>query len=201
MNPASSPGPFRLLWLHVRSRRSPLALLLIAAIAAVLRALQPMTEGHGEFAGMLPLVLAVAAAAVIASSTRSPFGEPERAAYPLPWLRLFQVGSLVITAAGLLALARIGHDPLAAARNLAGFAGLALVTATVIDPALAWIIPLAYAIYCGGPIDIQTVTLWSWPALSTSSNAATAIALALLSVGVVGITAAGTRDRSPAASG
>jgi hypothetical protein len=193
MNPLASPGAPRLLWLHLRSRRGPLALLLIAALGVALRALQPATNGQGEFAVLLPLVLAVAAAAVIASSTHSPFGESERAAYPLPWLRLFQVGALIITAAVLLALARLGHDPLAAARNLGGFTGLALLTAMVTDASLGWITPLAYAIYCGGPVDVHAVTLWSWPALPSGSSAALAIALALLSAGVAAITRAGPR--------
>lgn len=194
MNPLASPGAPRLLWLHLRSRRGSLALLLIAALALALRALQPETSGQGEFAVLLPLVLAVAAAAVIASSTHSPFADPERAACRLPWLRLFQVGALAVTAAGLLALARLGHDPFAAARNLAGFSGLALLTATVTDASLGWITPLAYAVYCGGPADVHAVTLWSWPALPSGSSAALAIALALLSAGVVAIMRAGPRE-------
>jgi hypothetical protein len=188
-------GSARLLWLHLLSRRVPLALALIAATAAVLRAVAPWTEGSGEFAGLLPLVLTVAAAAVIAASASSPFGEPERAKYPLTRLRLVHLLMVLAAAAGLLALARLGHDPLATVRNLAGFAGLALLTATVISAPLAWITPLAYAIFCGGPIDIHAVTLWSWPALPSSNHAAALIAVLLLGAGCVAITRAGARDR------
>jgi hypothetical protein len=190
-----TPVSGRLLWLHLLSRRTPLALILVIAVAVLLRAVQPWTEGTGEFAGMLPLVLAVAAAAVIANSTHSPLGEPERATYPLPWLRLIQVTAFLLAAAGLLGLARLGHDPLAAIRNLGGFTGLALITAAVISAPLSWITPLAYAIYCGGPIDIQAVTLWSWPALPSSNDTAALIALLLLGAGVTAITRAGARDR------
>jgi hypothetical protein len=189
-----TPASGRLLWLYLLSRRTPLALILVIAVAAVLRAVQPWTEGSGEFAAMLPLVLAVAVAAVIAASTRSPFGEPEHATYPLPWLRLIQVTALLLAAAGLLGLARLGHDPLSAVRNLGGFTGLALITAAVIGAPLAWITPLAYAIYCGGPLDIQAVTLWSWPALPASNRTAALIALLLLGAGITFITRAGAHD-------
>jgi hypothetical protein len=187
----------RLLWLHLLSRRAPLALILIVAVAAVLRAMQPWTEGGGEFAGLLPLVVVVAAAAVIATSARSPFGEPERATYPVSRLRLIQVTALLLAAAGLLGLARLGHDPLAAIRNLGGFTGLALLTAAVISAPLSWITPLALTIYCGGPIDIQDVSLWSWPALPSSNATAALIAIALLGAGVTAITRVGAHDRQP----
>jgi hypothetical protein len=190
-----TPVSGRLLWLHLVSRRTPLALILIIAVAAVLRAVQPWTEGSGEFAATLPLVLAVAAAAVIATSTHSPFGEPERATCPLPRLRLIQVTALLLAGAGLLGLARLGHDPLGAIRNLGGFTGLALMTAAVISAPLSWITPLAYAIYCGGPIDIQAVTLWSWPALPSGNRTAALIALLLLGAGVTLIARAGAHDR------
>ena len=192
-----NPAWCRLLWLHLLSRRVPLAVILITAIAATLRALQPFTLSHGVFAGMLPLVLGVAAAAVLATSARSPFGEPERATYPLPLLRLVQVVALILTAAGLLGLARLGHDPLAAARNVAGFTGLALLTATVIGAPLGWITPLSYALYCSGPIDVQSVNLWSWPALPSTSHAATMIALLLLGAGVTAITQFGPNYGRP----
>ena len=149
----------RLLWLYLLSRRVPLALLLITATAAVLRAVQPWTEGTGEAAGLLPLVLTVTAAAVIVTSTASPFGDPERATYPLSRLRLTHLLAILLAAATLLGLARLHHDPLGAIRNLAGFTGLALLTARLVGALLSWITPLAYVIYCGGAIDVHTITL------------------------------------------
>lgn len=189
------PASGRLLWLHLLSRRTPLALILLVAVAAVLRAVQPWTEGTGEFAALLPLVLAVGAASVIATSTHSPLGEPERATSPLPRLRLTQVTALLLAAAGLLGLARLGHDPLSTIRDLGGFTGLALITAAVTGAPLSWITPLAYAIYCGGPIDVNAVTLLSWPALPASNGAAAVTALLLLGAGVAAVTRAGARDR------
>ena len=192
-----NPLPTRLVWLHLRSRHAPLALTLIIAIAAVLRLIQPWAVGPGPSAGTLPLVLVVGAAAIIAASTQSPFAGPERATWPAPRLRLIQVAAFVLAAAGLLGLARLGHDPLAAIRNLAGLTGLALITATLISAPLAWITPLAYVLYCGAQIDIQTVSLWSWPALPSTNRSATVIALLLLSAGTTAITRFGARDSHP----
>jgi hypothetical protein len=192
-----NPLPPRLVWLHLRSRHAPLALALIIAIAGVLRLMQPWAVGPGPFAGTLPLALAVGAAGIIATSAQSPFADPEHATWPAPRLRLIQVAAFVLAAAGLLGLARLGHDPLAAIRNLAGFTGLALITATVISAPLAWITPLAYVFYCGGMIDSQAVSLWSWPALPSSNHTATLIALLLLGAGTIAITRFGTRDSQP----
>ena len=187
--------PPRLAGLHLLSRRTPLALALIMAVAAADWLLAPLTTGTGAFAGTLPLVLVTGAAGIIAASAQSPFGDPERATWPVPWLRLIHVLALMVAAAGLLALARTGHDPLAAIRDLAGFTGLALLTATVISAGLAWIVPLAYTIYCSGPLDVHSVNLWAWPALPSSDHAAYLIALLLLGAGVASITRAGTRER------
>ena len=192
-----NPLPTRLVWLHLRSRHAPLATALIIAIAAVLRLMQPWAVGPGPFAGTLPLALATGAAAIIAASTQSPFADPEHATWPAPRLRLIQVAAFVLAAAGLLALARLGHDPFAAIRNLAGFTGMALITATLISAPLSWITPLAYVLYCGAMIDAQAVSLWSWPALPSANHTATVIALVLLGTGITAITRFGARDSQP----
>ena len=184
----------RLLVLFLRSRRVPLTAGLLAGVAVVLRAVKGWTEENGEFAGLLPLVLAVAAGSLVAASTYGPFGDPERATHPVRRLRSIQLALLIPLAVGLLGLARIGDDPLAAMRNVAGLTGVALLTVPVFGSALAWIIPLAYVIYCGGPIDVQQVDLLSWPALPSSNTLATVIALGLLTIGtMVSILTAGTR--------
>jgi hypothetical protein len=182
----------RLVHLHLRSRRVPLVLLLIVVTAVILRAVKPWTETTGEFAALLPLVLAVAAAGLVASSTRSPFGDPEHATYPLRRLRLVQVLILVAVSMVLLGVTRIGDDPLATMRNVAGFTGLALLTTPFVGASLAWITPLAYTIYCGGPVDVREVDLWTWPALPSSDTTAAVIALVLLSAGLIVITRLGS---------
>ena len=78
----------RLARLHAASRRLPMALALLAACAAGLRA---VLSGHWDAYGalQLPLIFEACCAAVIAVTTGSPFGEPERAAgRRLPYLRL-----------------------------------------------------------------------------------------------------------------
>jgi hypothetical protein len=189
-----NPPPARLLRLHLRSRRTTLAAGLVVAAAALLRLARPWTLGDGEFAQLLPLVLAVAAAASIAASTRSPFAEQERTTDPLPRLRLTHALLLLALAAPLMALARLGTDPAAAARNVAGLTGLALLAAPLLGATLAWIPPLAYVIYCGGPLDIHHVTLSAWPALPSSSTAAALIAALLLLAGLAVTYLTGSRD-------
>ncbi len=183
-----------LLILYLRSRRVALIVVLLAATAGVLRAVKPLTEGDSEFAVLLPLVLTVAAAGLIAASTRSPFGDPERATVPLPRLRLIHLLVLVAIGVAMLGAARVGDDPGAALRNTAGLTGLALLTAPVIGAALAWIAPLAYIIYCGGPVDTHQVGPSAWPALPGTNTTATLIALALLVAGVATVTLTGARD-------
>src|SRR5262249_52975135 len=126
-----------------------------------------------------------------------PFAGPERATWPAPWLRLIQVAAFVLAAAGLLALARLGHDPLAAIRNLAGLTGLALITATLISAPLAWITPLAYVLYCGAQIDIPPVRLWPWPALPSPTPTPPVLALLPPGAGTPAIPRFGARDSQP----
>lgn len=185
----------RLLLLHLRSRHVPLTVLLLAVTAGVLRAIRPLTQGGSEFAVLLPLVLTVGAAGLIAASTRSPFGDPERATFPLPRLRLIHLLVLVGVGVAMIGAARVGNDPGAALRNMAGLTGLALLTTPIIGAALAWIAPLAYVIYCGGPVDVHQIGLSAWPALPGTDTTATLIALALLAIGVATVAVTGARDQ------
>lgn len=184
----------RMYVLYLRSRRVPLAVLLMVVIAGVLGGVGPLTDSGSEFAVLLPLVLLVAVAAVIAASTRSPFGDPERATFPLPRLRLVHLMALVAIGVVLGGLARLGHDPAAGMRDVAGLTGLALLGTPLVGAALGWILPLAYVVYCGGPVDIHQVGLSAWPALSGDNFWAALIALTLLTAGVGTVTAVGARE-------
>jgi hypothetical protein len=94
MVPAAAPRPaarwtagLRLLRLHSASRRVPVAVAAIAACAAMLRL--GLQHHWGAQAQQVPLVIEAATATIIAASTRSPFGESERATGRwLPYLRL-----------------------------------------------------------------------------------------------------------------
>lgn len=191
--------PPRLIRLHLHSRRTGRALILLAATAAVLRALQPVTKDTGLFTQVTLMLITAAAAAIIAASTRTPFGEPEHtASSPLPLLRLTHLLTLTATATVALALAAgaasYGITTTALLRNLAGLTGIALLTAALLGAHLAWTTPLGYVMYCGGQLDVQVTNLWTWPTQPASNHTATLIALTLLTAGITAVTLTGARD-------
>ena len=164
----------RLGWLFIRGRRLTATVAVIAGSAAGLRI--ALAAGHWDTYGalQLPLVFEAVAAAAIAVSTASPFGEPERVTGRwLPWLRLAAALALTGLAAGLLAAAGAGA-PLAGGaldvlRNLAGLTGLGLLGAAVLGGGLAWTGPVAYLL--AGLYALYTQwhppalhTPWLWPA-------------------------------------
>jgi hypothetical protein len=179
--------------LHAGSRRFPSAVALLAVIAIALRSVEPWTRGSGEFARLLPILLTVAAASVVAAGTASPFGEVERIACRLPLLRLVLLIALVTVAATGLVLAR-PVDAVALARNLAGLTGLALLTARLVGAALAWTTPLAYTVLCGGAIDLHDESVWTWPTLPAGDTTALVPALVLFGAGLTIAVIRGARD-------
>ena len=141
---------------------------MIAASAVGLRV--ALAAGHWDSYGalQLPLVFEAVAAAAIAVSTASPFGEPERVAGRwLPVLRLAAALALTALAAGLLAAAGAGTQlaggSLDVLRNVAGITGLGLLGAAVLGGGLAWTGPVAYLL--AGLYALYTQ--WHPPALST----------------------------------
>jgi hypothetical protein len=193
----------RLVGLHLVSRQTRLAVAVLAVVAVVLRISQPWTGGpglSGLFAQVVLMLLTVAAAAVTATMTQSPFGESERiAASPLAVLRLTQLFILTTTAGITFALAAVtGTTAIGTAgilRNLAGFTGIALITAALLGGAHSWTAPLAYTLLCGGAIDEQSSSEWTWPTLPAGDRNAALVAVALLVVGIAAVTFAGPRDR------
>jgi hypothetical protein len=158
----------RLAWLYARGRRIPATVAVIAASAVALRI--ALAAGHWDSYGalQLPLVFEAVAAAAIAVSTASPFGDPERVAGRwLPVLRLAAAVALTALAAGLLAAAGAGAHlaggPLDVLRNVAGITGLGLLGAAVLGGGLAWTGPVAYLL--AGVYALYTQ--WHPPALST----------------------------------
>lgn len=47
---------------------------------------------------------------------------------------------------------------------------------------------------CGGEMDLQEESLWTWPTLAANNHLATLIALALLAAGLTATTVTGARD-------
>jgi hypothetical protein len=196
------PG-VRLVGLHAASRRVPAALGLVAACAVGLRiALHWHWDTYGAL--QLPLVFEAGCAAVIAVTTASPFGEPERATGRwLPFLRLGAALVLTAAAAGALAGAGTGAHlaggTLDMLRNLAGLTGIGLLCGVVLGGALAWTGPLAYlmvAVYAlytdwHGP---ALTSPWIWPARPPDDRGAAICAALVFTAGVALIAVRGARD-------
>jgi hypothetical protein len=196
-------GALRLAWLHLASRRVPAAVGAIVACAVVLRiALHWQWNAYGAL--QLPLIFETACAAVIATATASPFGEPERATGRwLPFLRLGTTLTLTATAAGALAAAGIGTDltggTLEVLRNLAGLTGIALLCAALLGGALAWTAPTAYLLIAIYGLYTQwhgpaITTPWVWPARPSHDVGAALCAGLLFFTGMVAVALRGARD-------
>jgi hypothetical protein len=192
--------PPRLILLHLDSRRTRGVMVLLAVIAIALRASQPVTKDTGLFPQLTLMLITLAAASVMAGATRSPFGDPERAASsPMSILRLTHLLTMIAAATAFVAVsgwtATYGISLVTILRNLAGFTGIALITAAVLGPHLSWTVPMGYVMYCGGQLDIQASSPWSWPLLPAGDLTATAITIALLITGIAAVSIAGARDR------
>jgi hypothetical protein len=193
----------RLVWLHVASRRVPMALAAIAACAAALRgALYGHWDSYGAL--QLPLIFEVGAASVIAITAASPFGEAERATGRwLPYLRLGTALALTAAAVGALAAAGTGGHlaggTVEMLRNVAGLTGIGLLCAFVLGAGLAWTGPTAYLL--AGVYALYTdwhpptlSTPWIWPARPPLDRGAAICAALVLVAGLALITIRGARD-------
>jgi len=158
VSPSAARGlaGLRLVRLHLSSRRVPAALVALAACGAVLRAALHWhwIAGSGIRAQELPAIIEAGTASVIAVTTRSPFGDPERATGRwLPYLRLATVvllaGAAVAALAAGAAAAHLSGGTLPVLRNVAGATGIGLLAAAVAGGALAWIGPVAYTMVGG----------------------------------------------------
>ena len=199
----STAAGSRLVRLYVASRRVPAALGALVGCSLVLRA---ALEWHwipstGPLTQQLPVLLEAGAASVIAVTTYSPFGEPERATGRwLPYLRFGTAAALTGIAVGLLsagaASAHLPGGTLDVVRNVAGIEGVGLISAAVIGGGLAWIGPMAYLVLSEDAILNAWQTPWVWPT-GPSQDAGAALCAALVFVaGAAIITACGARQRA-----
>jgi len=124
------PTGIRLTWLHLRTRRVPAAVFALAVCGAVLRAALHWhwAFNSGSYAQQVPMIIEVGAAAVIAVTAHSPFGETERSAgHWLPYLRMLAAAGMCGLAIALLQLGAAGENlnggVLVLARNVIGIAG------------------------------------------------------------------------------
>ena len=186
----------RLLRLHSASRRVPVAVAAMAACAAMLRfALQ---HHWGAQAQQVPLVIEAATATIIAATTRSPFGESERATGRwLPYLRLGLALALAVIAVAALAAgsagAHLAGGELGLLRNVAGLLGIGLLAVPLLG-AYAWVGPIAYAVVAEYALTANWTTPWIWPSRSPHDPAAAMWAGLIFVVGVAVITTWGPRE-------
>ncbi len=189
----------RLVRLHLASRRALTCLLALAACAVALRTALHWIPGSGVASRQLPLTIEAGAAAVIGVTTRSPFGEPERATGRwLPFLRLGATMAVAGAAVGALAAgsasAHLGGGSLGMLRDLAGLTGIALLAAALLGGSLAWAGPLAYLVVTLHALGAAWTTPWIWPARPPHDLGAAFCAALVFAAGVTVITVRGARD-------
>ena len=202
--PAAGPGPawLRLVRLYLVSRRVPGALALLAGFGVLLWA---ALFGHWNIAGgaaaamVIPLIMEAGVAAVIAVSTYGPFGEPEQATGRwLPYLRLGTAVGLTAAAVGALAAGTTGGTLpggfLAMFRNVAGFAGVGLLSAALLGGMLAWAGPMAYLVLTETMLSGGRSSPWVWPTKPPHDLGAALCAAGFSVAGTVLITLRGARE-------
>jgi hypothetical protein len=197
-------GGLRLARRHLLSRRAPAALAGIAGCAVALWIALMTGDWDAYGALQLPLVFETACAAIIAVTTASPFGEPERVAGRwLPVLRLGAALGLTTFAACALAAAGIGPQlaggPFGVLRNLVGLTGIGLLCATVLGGALGWTGPATYMMISVYALYTQwhppaLTTPWLWPARPTTDVGGAVCAGLVFTAGMLAITLRGARD-------
>jgi hypothetical protein len=197
----AAPGA-RLIWLHSRSRRVPGAVLALAVCGGVLRAALywRWTFTSGPLAQQLPMIIEGGAAAVLAITTHSPFGEPERATGRwLPYLRLGTALAMTGLAIGVLQLAVTGaslnEGILVLARNVLGVTGIGLLTSLFTGGLLAWILPMGYLAFAEYALLEAWTSPWAWPVRPPDDRGAWLCACLAYAVGLAAFTLRGARTR------
>jgi hypothetical protein len=196
------PAGARLGWLHLRTRRVPAGILALAVCAGLLRAALQWhwTFTSGLYAQQVPMIIEAGAAAVIAMTAHSPFGEAERATGRwLPYLRLGVAAGLCALAVGLLQLGVLGEGlnggfPVLA-RNVIGMTGLGLACSLITGGLLAWTLPMGYMAFCQYALLEAWTSPWTWPVRPPADRGAWICACLSLTVGLLLFTVRGPRTQ------
>ena len=180
----------RLAYLYLCTRRTGPALALLAVVAVMTWVWRRVGAGDPLSIALLVTIPSLAAAVVIGATISSPVADLEAtASRALPPLRLGHLGALLGLAA--LGLAAVGGAlDGALVRDLAGFTGLALLTARLAGSAAAWFVPLAYGglAVLGGPGP-----RWAWPVQVATNREAVVITAVLLALGLGVVAWSGAR--------
>jgi hypothetical protein len=192
----------RLAWLHARSRRVPAALLAVAVCGGALRAAVQWhwSFGSGLHEQQIPMIIEAGAAAVIAVTSDSPFGEGERATGRwLPYLRLGTALGLTGLAIGMLQLSVTGvslnEGVLVLARSVLGMTGVGLLTSLVTGGLLAWTLPLGYLAFAQYALLEAWQSPWMWPVRPPGDRGAWIWACAVFAAGLLVFMGRGARTR------
>lgn len=209
--PASPGGRIRsaaqLVWLHLRCRRVPAALVALACSGVFLWAslAYHWWLGTGPETAEMPMIMEGGAAVIIAAATYTLLGETERATSRwLPVLRFATTLALCGAAIGFLAAAAaVAYDPgngvvlgggvLAAARNVLGMAGIGLLCSLVTGGLLAWIGPLAFMAVSQFALIANHTWPWTWPARTAMDRGGWIAAMTVLAVALIAYTIRGPR--------
>jgi hypothetical protein len=214
--PAAAPATWRLsaaarlAWLHLRSRRVPSGLVALTACGAALWASLSYHWwlGTGNAAYELPMILQGCAAGIIAVTTHSPFGEPERATGRwLPVLRVGLVLALCGAAIGFFALgAAAAANPragvylaggmLPVVRNVLGMTAIGLICSLVTGGLIAWIGPLAFTAISQFALVANYSEPLTWPTRPPADRGGWIAAMVVFAAGLIAYTIWGPRVRT-----
>ena len=196
------PGGPRLAWLHLRSRRVPAGVLALALCGGLLHAALRFnwTFNSGRYAQLVPMIIAAGAAALIAMTAHSPFGEAELPTGRwLPYLRLGTAAAMTAAAVGLLQLGVVGEGlnggVLVLTRNVIGFTGLGLLCSLVTGGLLAWTLPMGYMTFCQYALLASWTSPWTWPGRAPGDRGAWICACLCLAAGLLLFTIRGPRTQ------
>lgn len=180
----------RVVYLYLRSRRAGLALTLLAVVAMTTWVWRRVAAGDALGITFLITIPPLVAACVIGATTSSPVADLEAtASRALPPLRLGHLSALLGLAALGLAVAGGALDG-ALVRDLAGFTGLALLTARLAGSAAAWIVPLGYGALA---VLVGPGPRWAWPVQAATNREAVVITAVLLALGLGVVAWSGAR--------
>jgi hypothetical protein len=199
----------RLAWLHLRSRRTPAALLALLACGVALWASlhYHWWLGTGNAADELPMILQGCAAGIIAVTTHSMSGEPERATgRRLAVLRAGLVLALCAVAIGLFALgAAVAYSPrsgvylaggiLPVTRNVLGMTGIGLIFCLVTGALIAWTGPVAFTAISQFALTANYSEPLTWPTRPPDDPGGWIAAMVVFAVGLAAFTIRGPRIR------